>query len=92
MKAPAVNACKPPGEWQALAVTFRAPRFGADGKKTANARLVSVVLNGKEVQKDLELSEPTGLELEGGERAKGPVMLQGVEGIAAFRKIRVTPI
>jgi hypothetical protein len=90
VKAPSVNACKPPGQWQTLAVMFRAPRFGADGKKMVNAKLLSVVLNGKQVQKDLELTEPTGLELEGGERAKGPMMLQGLEGIAAFRNIRVT--
>src|SRR5262249_22539475 len=37
---PRTNACKPPGEWQTLHIVFRAPRFGADGQKTANARFV----------------------------------------------------
>ena len=31
---PRVNAAGPPGEWQTLDVTFRAPRFGRDGKKS----------------------------------------------------------
>ena len=31
---PRMNACKPPGEWQAFDIKFRAPRFDANGKKS----------------------------------------------------------
>lgn len=89
---PKTNACLKPGAWQSLDVVFRAPRFDDKGKKTQNAVIVSVILNGKKVQENLELKEPTGSELDGGERAKGPIMLQGNEGMAAYRNIRVTPM
>lgn len=58
--SPWINASKAPGEWQTLAVTFLAPWFGADGKKTVNARFVKAVLNGKVVQDDVELLSATG--------------------------------
>ena len=42
---PRVNACKAPGQWQTFDVVFRAPRFDASGRKTANACFVKVVHN-----------------------------------------------
>src|SRR5262249_15876878 len=45
--APKVNAAKAPGEWQTLDVTWKSPRFGARGEKTANAMIVKAVLNGQ---------------------------------------------
>jgi hypothetical protein len=90
LKPPATNACKPPGQWQTLDIVFIAPKFDAAGKKTANARFVSIALNGKKVQENLEVPEPTGAELEGGEKPTGPLMIQGNEGVVAFRNIRIT--
>jgi len=90
LKAPSTNACKKPGEWQTLDIVFRAPKFDAAGKKTTNARFVSITLNGKKVQDNLEVPEPTGSELDGGEKPTGPLLLQGNEGVVAFRNIRST--
>ncbi len=87
--APKVNASKPPGEWQTLDVVFRAPRFDATGKKTENARFVSVTLNGKKIHEDVEAKGPTGGQLPGGEKATGPLMLQGDHGVVAYRNITV---
>jgi hypothetical protein len=88
---PKVNAAKPAGEWQTLDVVFQAPRFGDDGKKTANARFVKVVLNGQVVHEDQEVSTPTGHAWHDKEVASGPLLLQGDHGPVAFRNVRVRP-
>ena len=59
-KKPLTNASAKPGEWQTCEVTFRAPRFDPAGKKTASARIVRAAINGKTVQENLDLPEPTG--------------------------------
>jgi hypothetical protein len=92
--APQVNASKPPGEWQKLVIDFRAPRFDAAGNKTANARFLKVTLNDKVIHEDVEVKGPTstiGGGVTGREAAKGPLMLQGNLGAAAFRNIVVLP-
>jgi len=57
--APKVNACLPPGCWQVYDITFHAPRFDADGKKTKDA-VVTVVQNGVTVQDQTVIKGPTG--------------------------------
>ena len=82
---------KAPGQWQTLDIIFQAPRFDASGKKTANAKFLSVKLNGKEIHRDVEAPKPTGSEISAKEAPTGPVMLQGNEGPVAFRHVTVTP-
>lgn len=88
--APKVNASKPHGEWQRYVVEFRAPRFDADGKKTANARFVKVELNGQVLHEDVEMKGVTGGAVSA-EAATGPLMFQGDHGPVAYRNIRITP-
>ena len=89
---PKVNAAKPAGEWQELDVIFRAPRFDPDGKKTANARFVKVVLNGQVVHENVEVSYPTGAAWrQRKEVGSGPLLLQGDHGPVAFRNVRARP-
>ena len=57
-KAPLTNACRKPGEWQSYDVGFKAARFDAAGKKTANAR-ASVWQNGLKIHDDVEIDGPT---------------------------------
>jgi hypothetical protein len=90
-KKPATNACKKPGEWQTLDVEFLAPRFEA-GKKVKNAHINKIILNGKTTVENFDIPAPTGNEIEGGERALGPILLQAVEGVAAFRNIQIIPL
>ncbi|GJM31996.1 MAG: hypothetical protein DHS20C18_09970 [Saprospiraceae bacterium] len=85
--APRLNACRAPGLWQKLEISFQAARFDQYGHKTAPARLLKVVLNGTIIHENLELTGPT----RGGgdeERAQGPIRLQGDHGSVAFRNIR----
>jgi hypothetical protein len=91
-KAPSTNAMTPPGEWQTYDIIFRAPRFDAAGKKTENAKFISVIFNGKKIHENVEAPGPTGGELPGGEKSTGPLMFQGNHGIVAFRNVRVKPV
>jgi hypothetical protein len=89
---PRVNAARPFGQWQVLDVVFRAPRFDADGKKTADARFVKVVLNGQVIHDDVALKTPTGHAWRMKELAKGPLLIQADHGPIAIRGLRVRPI
>jgi hypothetical protein len=91
-KTAATNACAKPGTWQTYEIVFRAPRFDAAGKKTQNARFVSVTLNGKKIHENVEVPEPTGGGVEGEEAPTGPILLQGDEGHGAWRNVRVRPV
>ncbi len=57
--APKVNASAPPLEWQSYLIEFHAPRFDAEGKKTANAKF-SVWHNGTLIQENTEAPRLTG--------------------------------
>lgn len=85
---PRVNACRPPGEWQSLEITFKAPRFEA-GKKVADAEFVRVVLNGEVVHEGQKVPCPTGHAYRQKEVARGPILLQADHGPVAFRGLKV---
>jgi len=88
-RPPRVNASKKPGEWQSFDITFRAPRFDAEGKKVENAKFVKVVHNGQVIHENESLSGPTRASAWEDEKATGPLMLQGDHGPVAYRNIRV---
>jgi hypothetical protein len=86
--APKINACKPPGEWQRMEITFIAPRFDADGKRTQKAR-ITVKLNDKIVQDNLELEWPTGHAWKNKEMKTGPLLIQADHGPIAFKNFKI---
>lgn len=90
-RAPDVNASKAPGEWQTFDITFRAPRFDG-GKKSANARFVKVVHNGRLIHENVEVTNPTRSAAFSDEKPLGPLKLQGDHGPVAFRNLRLTPL
>jgi hypothetical protein len=57
-KPPDENACLPPEQWQTYDIDFKAARFD-DQKNKLSKALVTVVLNGKTVQKDVEIDGAT---------------------------------
>lgn len=87
-KAPLTNPAKAPGLWQKFRISFRAPRFNSAGEKTANARFVSVELNGVKIHDNVEVPLPTGGPVENNEKATGPLMIQGDHGPVALRNIK----
>jgi hypothetical protein len=86
--APAGNATKAPGLWQHLQISFLAPRFDESGHKVADARLVSLTLNGKAVQQQLHLAGPAPEALAAKEKPTGPLVLLGQHSPVAFTNIR----
>ena len=90
--APAVNACKKPGEWQKYVIDFIAPKFDKAGNKISNAKFVKVELNGIVLHEDLEMAGPTPGGVTGKEAATGPIMFQGNHGPVAYRNIRISPL
>jgi len=89
--APRVNASKAPGEWQTYLIEFQAARFDANGKKTKDAKLIKVILNGQVLHENLDISLTPGGVKEA-ESSKGPLMFQGNHGPVAYRNIRITPL
>ncbi|MDZ8118458.1 3-keto-disaccharide hydrolase [Pontiella agarivorans] len=86
---PLVNAAKPSGQWQTLEIVFRAPRFDAEGKKTENARFVSVHVNGVLVQDNQDVTGPTRAHTPRVEVPTGPVWIQGDHGPIAIRSLKI---
>ena len=90
--APRVNASKPPGEWQTFDITFRAPQFDKDGKKTHNARFEKVLLNGVLIHENEPVTGPTRSGTFTEEQPRGPLMFQGDHGPVAYRNVRLAPL
>lgn len=89
-KAPRQNVSRAPGIWQHMEISFRAPRFDASGKKTKNAVIERIVLNGVLIHENVVLSGPTRGPVSEQESATGPLRFQGDHGTVAFRNIRIT--
>lgn len=88
--APRQNASRAPGLWQKMKISFKAPRFDASGKKTANAVILKVELNGVLIHDHVELSGPTRGAVSATEVTSGPIRIQGDHGAVAFRNIKIT--
>jgi len=87
--APKVNACRAPGEWQSLDITFKAPRFDASGNRTKSAKFIQVLHNGQVIHENVEMTGPTrGSKFEK-EAPMGPIHIQGDHGPVAFRHLKV---
>ena len=90
--SPMVNAALAPGKWQTFDMVFRAARFDENGKKTANARFEKIILNGKVIHENVELTGPTRGPMFPNDVPKGPLRLQGDHGPVAYRNIWICPL
>ncbi len=85
---PGIRCSRPPLEWQTLDIDFRAPRFDAAGKKTANP-LVTLRFNGTLLYDNHELGPVTLNAARLGEAPLGPIQLQEHGMPVQFRNIWV---
>jgi hypothetical protein len=88
---PKVKASFPPDVWQTYDITFRAPRFDAQGKKVKNAT-VTVVQNGLTIHENVEIPGPTGGAVGGPEAKEAPLRLQDHGNPVRFRNIWALPL
>lgn len=89
---PRTNACRPAGAWQSLEVLFHAPRFDAEGRKSADARFERITLNGVTIHENVTCTGPTRGSWLPDDVARGPLRLQGDHGPVAFRGLRMRPL
>ncbi|ODS83122.1 MAG: hypothetical protein ABS46_07240 [Cytophagaceae bacterium SCN 52-12] len=89
--APRQNASRVAGVWQKIRISFQAPRFDKSGKKTENARILSIYLNDLLIHENVELTGPTRGGMNNDEVARGPLRFQGDHGPVAFRNIVIRP-
>ena len=88
--APLVNACKPPLQWQAYDIIFRAARADASGK-IENAR-ITACQNGMVIHNNIIVDGMTGGSVNDKVLDPGPLLLQDHGNLMKFRNIWVIPL
>lgn len=89
---PRICAALPPGEWQTYDITFIAPKFDANGQKTANA-ILTIVHNGETIHDQRELKHPTPGGLGGKEAPLGRMLLQDhTDNGLRYRNVWIKPL
>lgn len=86
IKAPDLNMCFPPLQWQSYDIDYTAAKFDDKGKRTANARM-TVKHNGVVIHKDVELPKSTTAAPLGDGPEPGPLHLQNHGNPVRFRNI-----
>lgn len=87
-KAPMKNAALAPGLWQHMDISFQAPRFDANGNKTASAKFIYVKLNGITLHENINVDGPTISASFSDEKPYGPLMIQGDHGTFAIKNMK----
>jgi hypothetical protein len=91
-KDPDKDAIIPPEQWNTYDITFRAPRFDAQGKETEFPR-ITVYHNGIKIHDNVEIKvASTSTGQPGAQPATGPIELQDHGALIRFRNIWIVPL
>lgn len=90
LKAPDQNVALPPMQWQSYDITYRAPRFAADGKVSERPR-ITLIWNGVKVHDNAEIASPTRNHKDPDPKDPGPLELQDHGFKLQFKNIWVVP-
>jgi len=91
VKAPRVNMCAPPTQWQTYDITFRAPMFDAEGKLIERAKM-TVLHNGVLIQDQTEVGGATTAALGGKADEPAGIYLQDHGNAVEYRNIWVVEL
>ncbi len=83
---PRINMCAPPLQWQTYDISFRSPRFDSNKKKIRSAT-VTVLHNGVEIHKDVEVDFPTGGEVDSDISQAGGIFFQDHGNRVRYRNV-----
>jgi len=83
---PRVNACAPPETWQTYDITYRAPRYDAEGNRTEPPR-VTVYQNGILIHENAAVPGPTRAGLSDNLDQPGPILLQDHGNPVRYRNV-----
>ena len=86
VRPPLVNMCAPPTQWQTYDITFRAPKFNADGKLVEKAKM-TVLHNDVMIQNETEVGGATTASAGGNPSEPGGVYLQDHGNPVEYRNI-----
>lgn len=88
IRAPDVNACEPPGQWQTVDLEYTAAKISANGfMSEKNAARVTVHLNNQLIHDDVRLSLRRNKYAAFPEEATSPIVLQEHGSPVQFRNI-----
>jgi hypothetical protein len=78
-----------PNQWHTLRVTFRAPRHDQGHNKVEDALIMSVIINGEQVQYNYIAKSPSRNATFHWEELNGPLVFDALEGQTALKNILV---